>query len=94
MPSDSNSHTALEIANWMLEKVNTGENVYQEVLVFKIRDSFGDQFVYQNDNGNLAIDKRVLVAFGKVSGDAVVWERGGRLWRLRKSNDKPGRQQY
>lgn len=35
----------------------------------------GPEFIYENDNGNPAIDKRVLRAFRKASGDTVVWDR-------------------
>ena len=83
----------MEIANWILAKVRAGEDVYQEELVVTIRDTFGDNFTYENENGNLAIDKKILVVFREVSGDEVVWERSAKLWRLRNPKDAPGRQQ-
>ena len=55
---------------------------------------FGDDFVYINENGNLAIEKKVLNVFRKLTDDSVVWSRGERMWRLREENDEPGRQQY
>lgn len=94
LTEDSNLHTVLEIANWILAKVRTSDEVFQEELVYEIQETFGDEFVYENENGNLAINRKVLNAFTKVSGDEIVWERGTRLWRLRQPGDEPGRQQY
>jgi putative transposase len=58
-----------------------------------IAEQFGDTFVYTNENGSLSIDKKVLAAFRKLTGDSVVWQRAGRLWRMREPSDEPGRQQ-
>lgn len=49
--------------------------------------------VYHNQAGNLAISKPVLAAFRKKLPDNVVWSRGERHWRFRKSYDRPGRMQ-
>jgi hypothetical protein len=50
-------------------------------------------FTHINENGNMAIRRDVLVAFQRLSGDSVIWERGERMWRKRQSYDEPGRQQ-
>jgi len=65
----------------------------QESAVWSIKQQFGDRFVYDNANGNLAIGKDVLKAFRKLTGDSVVWERGSRTWRKRADYDTAGRQQ-
>ena len=75
-----------EIANWLNEKVKEGDYVYQETVVSEIEDVFGDEYVYSNYNGNMAIDKDVLKVFRKISPD-VVWNRGERYWRLKDEND-------
>ena len=83
-----------DVANWMLEQLREGRPLYQDDAAWKIKKQFGDAFIYNNANGNPAIGKDVLKAFGKVTGDNVVWSHSERLWRQRKPNDKPGRQQY
>ena len=82
-----------DVAKWMMDQIATGKLIYQEVIVYEIKKRFGDSFVYDNENGNLAIAKATLKAFAKMSGDDVVWERGERCWRKRKPGDKGGRQQ-
>jgi hypothetical protein len=55
-------------------------------------DRFGEEFVYENENGNYGIDKKVLKAFRDLTEKSVVWERGSRMWRKREKYDGPGRQ--
>jgi hypothetical protein len=57
------------------------------------QERFGEQFTYTNDNGNPAIDKRVLKAFRKITGETVVWNRWGSSWRRRTEGDAAGRKQ-
>ena len=57
----------------------TGSDTATETIASK----FGNRFIYENDNGNLAIDKKVLAAFRKLTKESVVWERAGRYWRVR-----------
>jgi uncharacterized protein DUF6953 len=61
----------------------------QEDAAYGIEEKFGAGFVYLNDNGNPAIDRRVLTEFRKLSGDGVVWSRSERMWRLRDPYDDP-----
>lgn len=91
--SQPNSATAASVAQWMLDELNRVQFLYQEQVVYDIQSRFGDSFVYTNDSGNPAIAKPVLAAFNKLTGDAVVWERGERMWRRRADYDSPGRQQ-
>lgn len=89
----SDSATPATIAQWMLQQLETTPWLYQEMVVYKIRSQFGQAFVYNNANGNLAIRKDILAAFRKLTGDSVIWERGTRAWRKRRPHDKAGRQQ-
>jgi hypothetical protein len=82
-----------DVAQWLLSEVTRQYLLYQEFAVDEIAERFGAEFVYYNDSGNPAIDRRVLRAFRKVSGDTVVWDRWDRAWRKRSSGDAPGRQQ-
>ncbi|MBZ4684018.1 MAG: hypothetical protein PWP46_1644 [Fusobacteriaceae bacterium] len=82
----------IKIAEWMLEKIQLEDYVYQEEVVEEILEKFGEEFIYYNERGSLAINKNVLKEFRKISPD-VVWERRGKCWRKRDEYDEPGRQQ-
>ena len=73
----------------MLEQLETETYIYQKTVVFEIEETFGRQFTYDNPKGNLD----VLCAFGKLTKDSVVWEKGNCCWRKRVPGDEPGRQQ-
>ncbi|MBS0877978.1 MULTISPECIES: hypothetical protein [unclassified Tatumella] len=85
--------TVDDVALWMKSELNNQNRLYQEVAVYEINKRFGNAFVYTNDNGNLAIDKKVLAKFKKLTADTAIWERGEKAWRKRESYDNPGRQQ-
>jgi len=82
-----------DVAQWLFDTVLDKKHLEQEVAVYNIKDEFGDDFVYTNDNGNLAIEKKVLNAFNKLSGDKVVWSRGEKAWMPRQKFHSPDRQQ-
>lgn len=84
--------TAVDVACWMVEQLREQRYLYQETVVYEIAEKFGSEFVYDNANGNLAIGKRVLAEFRKLTEHDVVWERGDRMWRYREAYDAPGRQ--
>jgi hypothetical protein len=85
--------TAEEVAKWMLTELERVQFLHQETVACDIAAKCGQEFTYINDNGNLAIRKDVLLAFRKLTGDAVIWERAERMWRKRESYDEPGRRQ-
>ncbi len=85
--------TAKTVAEWMLAKIQKAKEIYQEDVVYEIEKKFGKEFVYDNDSGNLAIGKNVLREFRKLTEDIVVWERGGRFWRMREKSDPIGKRQ-
>jgi hypothetical protein len=84
--------TARDVAEWMLQEVIFRE-LDQDYAAHNIQRIFGGEFVYENANGNWAINRNVLKEFRKITGDTVVWERNSRRWRKRGTYDKPGRQQ-
>lgn len=81
------------VAEWMAEEVMRQHSLYQETVVYDIHKRFGKEFTYFNPNGNLAIHRKILAEFNKLTADSVVWERGERCWRKRADYDSPGRQQ-
>ena len=73
--------SAAQVAGWMLEQLNHDNVLYQHDAAHQILHNFGDAFIYENQNGNLAIRQNVLRLFRALTGNTVVWERGERLWR-------------
>lgn len=84
---------AEDVAAWMLSEVRAKRYLDQEDIVWKIQKKFGTNFTYDNDYGNLAVDKKVLRIFKKISSDEIVWSRSDKQWRIRERGDAPGRQQ-
>lgn len=85
--------TAIDVAEYMVKRLDEVSWLYQEQIVYEIQGKFGEPFVYFNANGNLAIGKDVLKEFKRLTGDDIVWERGPRLWRRRLPYDTEGRRQ-
>jgi len=81
--------TPHDVAEWMVEEVRRKGELHQEDAAWHIKNHFGENFVYINTNGNLAIDKKVLTEFRKLTEKDIVWVRGDRYWRLRASYDDP-----
>lgn len=54
----------------------------QRRLVPQIRELFGDEWLYKNQNNNWAIDRRVLREFAPLKTPYVLWEPGDQPWRL------------
>ena len=85
--------TAAEVAGWMVAELSRVKHLYQEEIVADIERKFGTQFIHANENGNPAIDRKVLKVFRELTGNTVVWERSERMWRRREPGDQAGRQQ-
>jgi hypothetical protein len=93
--------TPKDVAAWMLAQVDENDELLQVDAVGEIQRLFGPKFVYVGDNGEMAIDRRVLYQFRKLSSKAVVWVTehhglywSGAHWRKRIQGDSPGRTQY
>lgn len=84
--------TPKDVASWMTQELHPKKCLYQVDIVYVIAKRFGKQFVYENQNGNLAISKEVLRAFCAMTPDAV-WERGERCWRPRQPHEPHGQRQ-
>ncbi len=82
--------TAQDVATFMLKRLNEEDGVlYQEDIVSDIRERYGDEFVYDNENGNPGIDRKVLSEFRKLTQGKVVWSRGEQYWKFREDSDDP-----
>jgi len=78
-----------QVADWMLQELVSKKELYQEIAVYEIHNRFGKEFTYINQNGNLAIDKKVLQEFKKITEGQVVWTRRDKSWRFREKYDDP-----
>ncbi len=81
------------IAERMVELLESQITLHQRNAVRVIREEFGEDFLYKNKKNRWAIDRRVLKAFNRLTGDGIVWQRSTRKWRPRRPHDKPGRMQ-
>ena len=90
--------TPKQIAAWMFEQVEAHGQLRQPDAALEIQARFGAEFVYHDPYGYLAISRKVLYQFRKLTVDFVVWEiRDGNWfdgrWRLREFRDTPWRRQ-
>ncbi|HCQ9718741.1 TPA: hypothetical protein OMQ35_003429, partial [Acinetobacter baumannii] len=82
------------VAKWMVKELDEQEFLYPEWAVWEIQEIFGDDFVSENENGNLTISKVVLKEFRKLTEGEVVWMRSEKAWRrLYEDENYEGRQQ-
>lgn len=84
----SNKATARDVAEYMARKFHQAGELLQADIVDEIDRVFGSGFVYENENGSPAIDKKVLAEFRKLTPDAI-WERSDKFWRKRDRGDDP-----
>ena len=82
----------VEAAGWMLREFNAKRFLYQEEAASHLLHLHDEDLAYYDRSGNVCVGKNVLVAFNKLTPDAV-YERGAKFWRDRLSSDQPGRQQ-
>jgi len=80
--------TAKDVADWMLAELTAATYLEQGAVVYRISEKFGEAFVYQNDNGNLAINKKVLKEFRTLTEGKAVWDRSDKGWRLLRQGEK------
>lgn len=86
---------AIDIAKWMIKELDEQEYLHQEWVVWEIQELFGDDFVYEKENGNLSISKNVLKEFRKLTDGEVVWMGSEKAWRrLYEDEEYEGRQAY
>lgn len=79
--------TSIDVAIWMKDQLDNLGRLYQETTVYQILKLFGKSFVYQNENGNLAISKDVLKEFRKLTDGNTIWEKSEKAWRKLHENE-------
>ena len=87
---EEHSTTPEDVAQWMIDELEKTGQLYQWEAVLELQSRFGDDFIYLNESGNFAIDRRVLRAFRTRTEDTVVWRRTECCWATRGPQDPPG----
>ena len=72
-----NSRTPQDVAQWMFDEVMRTGVLDHQTAVHRIQTTFGREFIYENENGNPAIDPDVLTEFKKL-GEPIVWSKSSR----------------
>jgi hypothetical protein len=72
--------TADQVAEWMFAELKNAGILYQTAAVNQIKERFGEQFIYVNDNGHESIDKEVKKTFKKLHGGKAAWDRDAFYW--------------
>ena len=85
--------TPSDVARWMRDEVNRIGSLRHAEAVAGIEREFRPDFLYINENGNQAIDERVLHEFRELTAGYVIWDKSAFKWRHRQPGDAPGRQQ-
>ena len=81
-----------DAARWMLAEFEAAGFLYQESAASHLFQLNDETLAYFDKASNLCVGKGVLRIFNRLTLDAV-YERAGKLWRLRLETDQPGRQQ-
>ena len=89
---DKHSTTPEDVAQWMQDELEKTSLLYQWEAILELQSRFGDDFIYLNESGNFAIDRRVLRAFSNLTEDDIVWRRTEGCWVKRSPHDPAGRQ--
>lgn len=74
------AYTAQQVAEWMVEEIRFTGNLYQTEAIRYVRENFGEEFVFVNENGNASLSKDVKKAFRKLHGGRIAWDRDGFMW--------------
>lgn len=82
-----------QIAERLAEIFHRDDVLQHEHAVSVLEQEFGGRFLTTNEQGNPAIEKRVLDAFRVITPTAV-WSRSQRFWRIREDGDGPSRMVY
>jgi hypothetical protein len=76
--------TDVDVAKWLYDEIIRRKWVDQGIAVVDILSKFGKNYVYYNENGNLAISKSVLKEFTKLKKNMptgkIEWDRSDRSW--------------
>lgn len=72
--------TRTDVATWMIDFINSQHFLNQEDAVELIVQKFGREWVYENDRGDVIIDRRVLSTFRKLHDGSIEWDKDDKCW--------------
>lgn len=81
-----------EVAHWMLTAIERDGCIYQDEVVDFLVKGKAEPLLRENADGNLVVGREVLDAFKRLTETTVVWVKPDRYWRLRVTEDEPGRE--
>ncbi len=56
-----NETTFEDVAKWMIERINERKTLYHQEALRKIKEKFGNDFVYRDEYTNLCIHKKSFI---------------------------------
>ncbi|GLX67214.1 DUF6953 family protein [Paenibacillus glycanilyticus] len=72
--------TEQQIAEWMVHEIKNRGNLRQEEAIAHVKEHFGEQYIFVNENGNASLEKEVKKAFRKLHKGRIAWDRDGFFW--------------
>lgn len=72
--------TEQQIAEWMVNEIKFRGMLRQEEAIEHVKQHFGEQYIFVNENGNVSLEKDVKKAFRKLHKGRVAWDRDGFFW--------------
>lgn len=71
-----------KISSRIYDKWNTWKRIcISRIFSTRYSRKFGEEYVYENENGNLAISRKVLNEFKKLKDvNGIEWDRSDRCW--------------
>lgn len=78
--------TVQTIAAWMLAEIKRHGTLEHYQVAAEIVERFGPEWDYANENGNPAVDPRILRQFRRQHAGTVEWDKSGLCWALTEHN--------
>ena len=75
----------------MVDKLETDGCLYQDDIVDYLVRNDNEDFLRENSDGNLVLDRSLLKRFKDLTSDNVVWVQSDFYWRYRVLEDDTGR---
>nr|WP_041613783.1 hypothetical protein [Paenibacillus sp. JDR-2] len=64
----------------MVNEIKFRGMLRQEEAIEHVKQQFGEQYIFVNENGNVSLEKEVKKAFRKLHKGRVAWDRDGFFW--------------
>ncbi|MGM8889715.1 DUF6953 family protein [Psychrobacter sp. 1Y1] len=77
--------------SWMVDKLEMDGCLYQDDIVDYLVRNDNEDFLRENSDGNLVLDRSLLKRFKDLTSDNVVWVQSDFYWRYRVLEDDTGR---